>query len=122
MEGEMSALSPYYDIKAPVGTRVRSAAPGKVIHVTPNPSFTFGYQLVIYHGEGVYTHYAHLQQGSIIVRAGEDVLAGQPIARVGRSGNTPRQGDSHLHFEVRVGSSRPASAGGRTRDPMGHLP
>jgi murein DD-endopeptidase MepM/ murein hydrolase activator NlpD len=110
------------DIKAPEGTVVRSASRGTVVHVTPNPSGTFGYQVVVFHGGGVYTQYAHLQRGSVIVRPGERIASGQVIARVGRTGNTPRLGDSHLHFEVRLGSSAPAVAGGRTGNPLDYLP
>lgn len=110
------------DIKAPEGTPVQSAADGVVVRITPNPSISFGQQVVIYHGNGVFTQYAHLQPGSVIVRPRDRVSAGQPIARVGRTGNTPRTGDAHLHFEVRIGSSAPAVAGGHTRNPLEYLP
>lgn len=110
------------DIKAPEGTIVRSAGAGVVVRIVPNPSGTFGDQIVVYHGNGVFTQYAHLKHRSARVRPGNRVTAGQAIAQVGRTGNTPRLGDSHLHFEVRIGSSAPASAGGHTRDPLEYLP
>lgn len=90
--------------------------------IGPNPSRTFGHQVLVYHGHGIYTQYAHLEAGSIIVRPGQNVEAGQPMARVGRTGNTPSQGDSHLHFEVRIGSGAPAVAGGHTGNPLDYLP
>jgi murein DD-endopeptidase MepM/ murein hydrolase activator NlpD len=110
------------DIKAPEGTPVRAASRGQIVHVTPNPSHTFGYQVLIYHGGGIYTQYAHLQPGSVAVRSGQFVAAGAQIARVGRTGNVPRSGDAHLHFEVRIGSGAPAVAGGHTGNPLDYLP
>jgi murein DD-endopeptidase MepM/ murein hydrolase activator NlpD len=110
------------DIKAPAGTPVRSASAGQIVHITPNPSRTFGYQVLIYHGHGIYTQYAHLQPGSIVVRSGQRIVAGEQIARVGRTGNVPSTGDAHLHFEVRIGSGAPTVAGGHTGNPLDYLP
>ncbi len=110
------------DIKAPEGSPVLSTANGQVVHVSPNPSRTFGYQVLIFHGRAIYTQYAHLKPGSFAVRPGQRVLAGQQIARVGRTDNVPSRGDAHLHFEVRLGSCAPAVAGGRTGNPLDYLP
>lgn len=110
------------DLKAPAGTPVRSAGPGAIVAISPNPSPSYGVQVVIYHGNGVYTHYAHLQPGSPTLRPGTKVKAGDVIGRVGRTGNTPSSGDTHLHFEVRIGSPRPVTAGGKTSDPLKLLP
>ncbi len=110
------------DLKAPAGTPVRSAGTGTIVAISPNPSPSYGVQVVIYHGDGVYTHYAHLQPGSATLRPGDKVKGGDVIGRVGRTGNTPRTGDTHLHFEVRVGSARPVTAGGKTSDPLKLLP
>lgn len=110
------------DIKAPEGTLVRAAGDGKIVAIRPNPSTSFGEQIVIDHLNGVFTEYARLQRGSTMVKPGTKVKAGQPIARVGRTGNTPPAGDSHLHFEVRLGSPAPATAGGHPRDPLKFLP
>ena len=57
-----------------------------------------GNSVVIEHGEGWETQYAHLRQGSVTVRAGERVAAGQKLGLVGLSGNTEFP---HLHVEVR---------------------
>ncbi|WP_420359401.1 peptidoglycan DD-metalloendopeptidase family protein [Novosphingobium ginsenosidimutans] len=110
------------DLKAPAGTLVRSAGTGAIVAISPNPSPSYGVQVVIYHGNGVYTHYAHLQPGSPTLRPGTKVKAGDVIGRVGRTGNTPSTGDTHLHFEVRIGSPRPVTAGGKTSDPLKLLP
>ncbi|MDP3659949.1 M23 family metallopeptidase [Phenylobacterium sp.] len=57
-----------------------------------------GNGVVIDHGNGWETQYCHLAQGSLTVRPGESVVAGQPIARVGLSGNTEF---AHLELDVR---------------------
>ena len=57
-----------------------------------------GNSVVVVHGGGWETQYAHLRKGSVAVRAGELVKAGQRLGAVGLSGNTEFP---HLHFEVR---------------------
>jgi hypothetical protein len=52
---------------------------------------------VIIHGEGFYVFLAHLQCGSLRVTEGDNVEAGQPIARIGNSGFTL---EPHLHFQL----------------------
>ena len=74
-----------------------------VLVVNGHDSTAWGNRVVIAHrlvdGGTVYSVYAHLLRGSIRARPGECVSAGEPIARVGRSGNATTP---HLHFEVRV--------------------
>lgn len=57
----------------------------------------YGYMVLINHGNGYKTRYAHMLSGSMCVSAGEHVYAGQPIGRVGSTGNST---GPHLHFEV----------------------
>ncbi|WP_309644321.1 M23 family metallopeptidase [Phenylobacterium sp.] len=57
-----------------------------------------GNGVVIDHGDGWETQYCHLARGSVVVKQGDTVVAGQPIARVGLSGNTEYP---HLHLTVR---------------------
>ena len=97
-----------------------AAGAGTVVDVRPNPSATYGNQVVIDHGEGVYTQSSHLD--SAIVGPGDDVLAGQMIGTVGTTGNTPPAGDAHLHFEVRIGGPEPRAKGGALVDPSNVLP
>ena len=66
-----------------------------------------GNSVVITHGDGWETQYAHLRRGSVAVRAGDHVEAGARIGLVGLSGQTEFP---HLHFEVRQH--------GRTVDPF----
>jgi murein DD-endopeptidase MepM/ murein hydrolase activator NlpD len=67
-----------------------------------------GNHIVIDMGDGRFTLYAHLQRGSATVRAGDQVRAGQQIARCGNSGNSS---EPHLHFQV-MDRSRPSFAAG----------
>lgn len=76
---------------------------GKVILAQPQGGY--GNFIIIDHGNGVSTCYAHCD--SIAVAAGDMVLQGQPIGRVGTTGYST---GPHLHFEVRIN--------GKTTDPM----
>ncbi|TAJ72194.1 MAG: M23 family metallopeptidase [Phenylobacterium sp.] len=57
-----------------------------------------GNGVVVDHGNGWETQYCHLARGSILVKQGDNVAAGAPLARVGLSGNTEFP---HLHLTVR---------------------
>jgi len=65
----------------------------------------YGNFVVLAIAPGAYAHYAHLQQGSVTVRAGEHVRRGEVIGRVGQTGSA---GAPHLHFHV---SDRPSFEG-----------
>lgn len=54
----------------------------------------------IAHGDGWTTWYCHLRRGSLLVREGDRVTVGQPLALVGLSGDTSFP---HVHFDVRHG-------------------
>lgn len=56
-----------------------------------------GNHVVVDHGDGVWSAYAHLRRGSASVRAGDRVHAGQRLAEVGNTGNTS---EPHLHFQL----------------------
>ncbi len=62
----------------------------------------YGNYVVISHGDGNFTLYAHLHENTITVSEGESVEQGQVIGKMGSSG---RSTGTHLHFEVRVGSN-----------------
>lgn len=62
----------------------------------------YGHCIVINHGGGVKTRYAHCLAGSISVSVGQRVSAGQAIARVGSTGNVT---GPHLHFEIIINGS-----------------
>lgn len=61
----------------------------------------FGNWVVIDHGNGVYTGYAHLDSVMERMHAGASVEAGQTLGRMGSSGRAARA--VHLHYEVRLG-------------------
>lgn len=86
------------NIAAPSGTTVRAAANGVVAYVGEELE-GFGKLVLVKHADGWVTAYAHA--AAIIVEHGERVERGQPLARVGSSGNVSRP---QLHFEVRKGS------------------
>lgn len=84
------------DIGAPCNTKIKAAAGGTVKFSGWN-SGGFGNLVIISHGNGVETYYAHCNYVS--VKAGQSVSQGQVIAGVGNTGNSF---GNHLHFEVRV--------------------
>jgi len=90
----LKLTNPGIDIKAVYGSKVISAAAGRVIYV----SWLRGYGqfIIIDHGQKYYTLYANLS--SIMVEIGDEVKAGQSIAFVGDSGSLE---GARLHFEVR---------------------
>jgi hypothetical protein len=90
-------IRPHYgiDIGAKRGTRVYATADGVVKEV--KRKYAFGKVIVIDHGYGLQTLYAHLH--SYAVTTGQKVKRGDLIATVG---NTGRSTGPHLHYEVRI--------------------
>lgn len=84
------------DILASSGTAVRAAGGGRVTFAAFNAG-GYGNLIVIAHGSGVTSWYAHLSR--IGVRKRESVSAGELIGRVGATGDAT---GPHLHFEVRL--------------------
>lgn len=91
------------------GKEIRAAADGVVYSAELHSSW--GYNVYINHGNGVYTRYAHCSK--MLVTKGQTVKQGQVIAYVGNTGNVspkptaanPHAG-AHLHFEVWVNGTR----------------
>lgn len=98
------------DIEGNVGDPIESFRPGTVIAVKPNNGAA-GNMVTIDHGGGLTSTYMHLD--TIKVKAGQEVTADTVIGTMGRSGNTPSKGDTHLHFEIRKD--------GAAVDPMPYL-
>ncbi len=84
------------DLSAPTGTPVVATADGRVEKAEWN-SGGYGNMVVINHGRGIKTLYAHLSK--ILVREGQKVRRGQIIGLVGSTGKSVAP---HLHYEVEV--------------------
>ena len=86
------------DIACPLGTTVRASKAGTVTTAL-NYGWNYGYgkTVVINHGYGQITRYAHMS--NVIVTVGQYVKQGQVI---GYSGSTGNSTGPHLHFEIRI--------------------
>ena len=96
------------DIGADYGTTIYAAAAGTVTVSEYGYNGGYGNYVVINHGNGVSTLYGHCS--SLIANTGEYVAQGQPIARVGSTGDST---GNHLHLEIRVD--------GIAQDPQNYL-
>jgi hypothetical protein len=75
---------------------VENAVPDNVPN-QPRPGVLYGNTVVIDHGTGEYSLLGHLQKGSVSVKPGERVVAGQQVARCGNSGMST---EPHLHYQL----------------------
>jgi murein DD-endopeptidase MepM/ murein hydrolase activator NlpD len=88
------------DFAVPSGTQVVAAHGGTVVKAGGNGAGdgpAYGNAVVIKHGNGTYSQYAHLSK--VNVKIGQIVKTGQSIAK---SGNTGNSSGPHLHFEIRT--------------------
>lgn len=79
-----------------LGTPVIASKSGRV-EVVQRSDSGYGCMVLINHGDGYKTRYAHMIKGSITVSTGDYVEAGRVIGKVGSTGNST---GPHLHFEV----------------------
>lgn len=86
------------DIANSRGTSILASRNGQVTFT--GTKGTYGNLIIVNHGNGIETAYAHLS--SINVRVGQSVTQGDVI---GKMGTTGRSTGSHLHFEIRIGGS-----------------
>jgi murein DD-endopeptidase MepM/ murein hydrolase activator NlpD len=101
---------PGIDIGAPKGTPVYAADSGYVVTAGwDQERVSYGFMILINHGNGFITRYAHLS--AFNVEVGDSVKKGQIIGRVGSTGNST---GPHLHFEIIKNGDR--------RNPFGYLP
>lgn len=96
------------NIAATPGATVRAASNGVVAYAGDGLK-GFGWLILIKHGDGWVTAYAHNE--AVLVKRGDTVRAGEPIARAGSTGSVDRP---QLHFEIRLGR--------RAVDPLKRLP
>ena len=84
------------DIAAPTGTKVVAPADGVVTLVHPDMFFSGG-TMIVDHGHGLSSAFLHLSR--ILVKQGERVVLGQPIAEVGSTG---RSTGPHLDWRINL--------------------
>ena len=113
--GDGAPLSRY----AAFGLSVLAPADGRIVEVTdvfadtpPGTNGAHANHLVMDIGDGRYVSMAHLEQGSVTVRVGDDVRRGQRLAAVGNSGHS---NEPHLHLQVQ---DSPAGADAERTYPM----
>lgn len=85
------------DIANNAAPGIAAASGGKVVLVE-RQRYAYGWHIIIDHGGGLSTLYAHLSE--IYVEVGQSISRGQIIAKMGSTG---RSSGIHLHFEVRKG-------------------
>lgn len=97
--GEVRGRHLGVDFASPAGASIATPAPGRIV-LTDDLYYT-GQTVVIDHGQGVHTIFAHLSR--IIVEDGARVATGDVVGEVGSTG---RSSGPHLHWSVRVGGAR----------------
>ena len=97
------------DIGSALNEAIVAAGDGTVIDAGYRGGY--GYMVIIDHGGGITTLYAHINKGGILVKVGQDVKAGQQIAKAGKTGTAT---GTHLHFELRVN--------GKHQNPLEYVP
>jgi len=85
------------DYAAPVGTPIKASGDGKILKAYY--SSTYGNVVIIQHGEGIRTLYAHMSKFSKYAKQGRRIKQGQVIGYVGATG---RVTGAHLHYEFQV--------------------
>ena len=81
------------DIAANEGTTIRASKKGRIVFAGPRGNY--GLAVIIEHGGEEQTLYGHCS--NLLVSAGEEVVVGQAVAKVGSTG---RSTGPHLHFEI----------------------
>lgn len=95
------------DLYSPLGSPIYASDGGLVVEATYNDSY--GIYVLIDHGNGIMTRYAHMNQR--LVEAGDRVYQGQEIGKVGMTG---RATGYHCHFEIIIN--------GNVVQPLDYLP
>lgn len=98
------------DIARGAGGPIYAAAGGTVSSVVISGGSTgYGTYVIVNHGSGYTTLYAHLVQTSVLVSMGSSVSQGQQLASMGTTGNST---GVHLHFELRLNNASQSSLNG----------
>mgnify|MGYP003119500316 CR=1 FL=1 len=107
------------DLQSRPAGPVYATAPGRILEA--RNATGYGLQVVIDHGKGVYTRYAHLAYIDPAVRPGAKIGFGQPVGMMGNTGNASA---IHVHYEILTGNYNTprGSKGLTTRDPFSFPP
>ena len=89
------------DIAGPIGTPLYAVRSGSVIKSQCGWNGGYGCYIIVDHGDGITSLYAHASQ--LLVSVGDEVTQGQTIALMGSTG---RSTGPHIHFEIRVNGQR----------------
>ncbi|HEY0827829.1 MAG TPA: peptidoglycan DD-metalloendopeptidase family protein [Bacilli bacterium] len=95
--GKKGTMHKGMDFAAPGGTSILAAESGRVL--TAGWLGGYGNTVILDHGNGLWTLYAHGRTGGIKVKVGQTVKRGQKVSEVGTTGSST---GNHLHFEVRL--------------------
>ncbi len=98
------------DLGAGCNQNIYAGSSGTVVYAAGGWNGGYGNYIIVDHGNGVQTAYAHIIEGGILVSAGQQIVVGQNIARAGTTGNST---GCHLHYEVRLD--------GVTTDPVQYM-
>lgn len=85
------------DIAAPSGTEIYAAGSGTVTYASNKNVWPYGKYVIIDHGDGYQTLYAHCNE--VLIEPDTKVIQGELIAKMGKTGNTT---GNQCHFEVRL--------------------
>lgn len=107
-EPELGSYHKGLDIEGVTGTAIAAAASGQVV-LTAWDDYGLGYHVIVDHGNGIQTIYAHLSD--IWVTQGQYVNQGDAVGALGSTGYST---GPHLHFQV--------NAYGSPSDPLNYLP
>jgi murein DD-endopeptidase MepM/ murein hydrolase activator NlpD len=99
LNGLPRSLHAGIDFRSPRGRTVRAAGTGRVVFA--GDLFFTGRTVILDHGEGLYTLYAHLEK--VICRVGQELGTSEPLGMVGSSG---RATGPHLHWGARLRGDR----------------
>lgn len=98
------------DVPMPIGVPILAAADGRILTSQDRSSLdSYGKYVVIDHGKGIRTIYAHLDQLEYEVERGKPVVRVKQGQRIGTSGASGGQITPHLHFAVHQNSRLSAS-------------
>lgn len=112
------------DLKASVGTNIKSVENGEVVRIVKNPNDkkSYGNYIVIKFEKGGKTNYAlyaHLSEIGSDISVGTKITAGQVLGKTGKTGNAYNmsKANEHLHFELNTSDSWGTGIGTRI-DPL----